>query len=137
MELQMRTINLMKKRFIVKFLKFSNNNIKSNLRMNEVKITIVTPSYNRAHTLTRVYDSLKNQTFKDFKWIIMDDGSTDGTQEWLNAQKDIIVITQQNLGGAGGFFTGMKYVAEHDYDYCWIMDDDVVCQTDALQELVN
>ena len=49
--------------------------------MKEVKITVVTPSYNRAHTLTRVYDSLKNQTFKDFKWIIMDDGSTDHTKE--------------------------------------------------------
>ena len=49
--------------------------------MNEVKITIITPSYNRAHTLTRVYNSLKNQTFRDFKWIIMDDGSTDNTKE--------------------------------------------------------
>ena len=49
--------------------------------MIETKITIVTPTYNRAHTLPRVYDSLKNQTFKDFKWIIMDDGSTDNTNE--------------------------------------------------------
>jgi len=49
--------------------------------MSEAKITIVTPSYNRAHTLTRVYDSLKNQSFEDFKWIIMDDGSTDNTRE--------------------------------------------------------
>ena len=48
--------------------------------MKEVKITIVTPSYNRAHTLQRVYDSLKVQTFRDFKWIIMDDGSTDETK---------------------------------------------------------
>lgn len=31
----------------------------------------------------------------------------------------------------------MKYVAEHEYDYCWVMDDDVVCHSDALQELVN
>ncbi|MBF0597465.1 glycosyltransferase family 2 protein [Faecalibacter rhinopitheci] len=49
--------------------------------MKEFKITIVTPSYNRAHTLPRVYESLKNQTFKDFKWLIMDDGSTDNTSE--------------------------------------------------------
>ena len=44
------------------------------------KITIITPTYNRAHTLSRVYESLKNQTFKDFKWIIIDDGSTDNTE---------------------------------------------------------
>ena len=44
------------------------------------KITIITPTYNRAHTLSRVYESLKLQTFRDFKWIIMDDGSTDNTE---------------------------------------------------------
>ena len=44
------------------------------------KITIITPTYNRAHTLSRVYESLKRQTFRDFKWIIMDDGSTDNTE---------------------------------------------------------
>ncbi|MGP1500364.1 MAG: glycosyltransferase family A protein [Bergeyella cardium] len=45
------------------------------------EITIITPTYNRAHTLHRVYESLKNQTFKNFKWLIMDDGSTDDTEE--------------------------------------------------------
>ncbi|MEG0188734.1 MAG: glycosyltransferase family A protein, partial [Algoriella sp.] len=53
--------------------------------MSEIKISIVTPSYNRAHTLSRVYESLKNQTFKDFKWIIMDDGSTDNTSELVKS----------------------------------------------------
>ena len=45
------------------------------------KITIITPSYNRAHTLLRVFKSLNQQTFKDFKWIIMDDGSMDNTKD--------------------------------------------------------
>lgn len=45
------------------------------------EITIITPTYNRAHTLHRVYESLKNQTFKNFKWLIIDDGSTDNTEE--------------------------------------------------------
>ena len=49
------------------------------------KITIITPTYNRAHTLSRVYDSLKNQTFKDFKWIIIDDGSTDDTENLVKS----------------------------------------------------
>jgi glycosyltransferase involved in cell wall biosynthesis len=44
-------------------------------------ITIFTPSYNRAHTLTRLYDSLKVQTYKDFEWLIVDDGSSDNTEE--------------------------------------------------------
>ena len=43
--------------------------------------TVYTPTYNRAHTLHRCYESLKVQTFRDFEWLIVDDGSTDGTAE--------------------------------------------------------
>ncbi len=42
--------------------------------------TVVTPTYNRAHTLGRVYASLREQTWQDFEWIIVDDGSTDSTR---------------------------------------------------------
>lgn len=41
--------------------------------------TVFTPTYNRINTLHRVYDSLKRQTFRDFEWLIIDDGSSDGT----------------------------------------------------------
>jgi hypothetical protein len=41
--------------------------------------TVFTPTYNRAHTLHRVYDSLRAQTERDFEWLVVDDGSTDGT----------------------------------------------------------
>ena len=46
-------------------------------------ITVITPTYNRAHLLPRLYDSLCRQTFTDFEWIVVDDGSTDDTQEVL------------------------------------------------------
>ena len=45
------------------------------------KITIITPTYNRAKTLPKVFESLLKQSFKDFIWIILDDGSTDNTTE--------------------------------------------------------
>lgn len=41
--------------------------------------TVFTPTYNRAHTLHRVFDSLQVQTFRDFEWLVIDDGSTDDT----------------------------------------------------------
>ena len=44
-----------------------------------VKLTVFTPAYNRAHTLPRTYRSLLGQSCKDFIWLIVDDGSTDGT----------------------------------------------------------
>ena len=43
--------------------------------------TVLTPTYNRAHTLARVYDSLCAQIFQDFEWVVVDDGSTDNTRE--------------------------------------------------------
>ncbi|WFE68800.1 glycosyltransferase family 2 protein [Thiomicrospira sp. R3] len=47
--------------------------------------TVFTPTYNRADRLHRVYDSLKEQTFKDFEWLIVDDGSTDNTKEVVDS----------------------------------------------------
>ena len=43
-------------------------------------ITIFTPTYNRAYIIGKLYQSLCNQTSKDFEWLIVDDGSTDNTE---------------------------------------------------------
>ena len=52
-----------------------------------MRITVFTPTYNRAHTLLNLYTSLVNQTYHDFEWLIIDDGSSDNTQqiveEWI------------------------------------------------------
>ena len=49
-----------------------------------MRFTVFTPSYNRAYTLMRLYESLKKQTFTDFEWILVDDGSTDNTNEFAD-----------------------------------------------------
>lgn len=48
-------------------------------------ITVFTPTYNRKHTISRTYQSLLRQTSNDFDWLIIDDGSTDGTLEWVES----------------------------------------------------
>jgi glycosyltransferase involved in cell wall biosynthesis len=47
--------------------------------------SVFTATFNRAHTLPRVYESLRAQTLSDFEWIVVDDGSTDGTRELVEA----------------------------------------------------
>lgn len=47
-------------------------------------LSIITPTFNRRHTLGICYQSLLNQTDDDFEWIIIDDGSTDGTEKLVN-----------------------------------------------------
>lgn len=49
--------------------------------MSQFIFTVFTPTYNRAATIGRVFDSLKAQTFRNFEWLIVDDGSNDGTSE--------------------------------------------------------
>lgn len=75
--------------------------------------TVFTPTFNRAHTLHRVYDSLKSQTFTDFEWVVVDDGSTDGTyqliKDWQQSSEFPIVYLQQpNYGKHIAFNRGVK-----------------------------
>ena len=54
-------------------------------------ITVFTPTYNRAHTLNQLYQSLLQQDCYDFEWLVINDGSTDSTDElfnvWLQNEK--------------------------------------------------
>lgn len=48
-------------------------------------ITVFTPTYNRAYTIHKCYESLKQQTYKDFEWLIYDDGSSDNTKQRVDS----------------------------------------------------
>lgn len=68
-----------------------------------MKISIITPTYNRAHTLPRCFESLMKQNYDDFEWIIVDDGSTDDTQKLVesmikNSKFKIKYLYQKNQG---------------------------------------
>lgn len=56
-------------------------------------LTVFTPTYNRKHTIVRTYESLCRQSNDDFDWLIIDDGSSDGTREWVESLGDKIRTT--------------------------------------------
>ena len=67
------------------------------------RITVFTPTYNRAYALPHLYETLQEQTFRDFEWLIVDDGSSDNTEEliqsWINdARLPIRYIKTPNGG---------------------------------------
>ncbi len=101
------------------------------------KLTIVTPTYNRAHTLPRCYSSLCRQTCKEFEWIIVDDGSTDDTQSvvagFLADDFRIVKLRKEN----GGKHTALN--ASHPYvsgDYVLILDSDDYLTDTAVEEVL-
>ena len=66
-------------------------------------LTVFTPAYNRAYTINKCYESLKRQTNKSFKWLVVDDGSTDNTKELImkwkgEADFEIDYIYKKNGG---------------------------------------
>lgn len=69
-----------------------------------IRLTVFTPAYNRAYTLPRTYESLCNQKCKDFCWLIIDDGSTDDTEQlvkgWMEKDNgfEIQYIYKENGG---------------------------------------
>lgn len=98
-------------------------------------LTVVTPTYNRADRLDRVYRSLLKQAFRDFEWLIVDDGSTDNTKEVVDAmiaegKLPIRYAYKEN----GGKHTALNYSYQFvTTDYLIIMDSDDEFADGALQ----
>lgn len=102
-----------------------------------MKIFAFIVTYNRLDSLKRVVRCVRNQTQQVDKLIIINNDSTDGTKEWLDTLEDGEVIHQENLGGAGGFYMGVKTCYEQGADWIWMMDDDVFPQNDCLEHLLR
>jgi rhamnopyranosyl-N-acetylglucosaminyl-diphospho-decaprenol beta-1,3/1,4-galactofuranosyltransferase len=95
-------------------------------------------TYNRLESLKRCIDSIRAQERRPDEIIVVNDVSTDGTKEWLDAQPDVIAIHQPENGGcAGSFHAVFKAAYERGHDYIWGMDDDVFPEPDSLRILLD
>ncbi len=102
-------------------------------------LTIFTPTYNRAHTLGRVYESLCHQTCMEFEWLVVDDGSTDGTRElveqWISERiVRIRYIYKENGGLHTGYNTAYANI-ETELNVC--IDSDDYMPDDAVEIIVR
>ncbi|MBW4764108.1 glycosyltransferase family 2 protein [Prevotella salivae] len=105
-------------------------------------VTIVTPTYNRADKLPWLYESLCNQTSKDFIWLCIDDGSTDNTQDlistYIHEQKNsespfsIQYLKKENGGKHSALNVAFRKVQT---ELLFIVDSDDVLIPDAINTI--
>ena len=102
-------------------------------------LTIFTPTYNRAYTLHLGYEALSRQTCKDFIWLIVDDGSTDDTLEWVEkwiAERkiDIRYHYQENQGMHAAHNTAYRLI---DTELNTCVDSDDYMPDDAVEKIIT
>jgi glycosyltransferase involved in cell wall biosynthesis len=106
--------------------------------LNNLLFTVFTPTYNRAHTLKRVYDSLRAQTLRDFEWIVVDDGSTDHTAQlianWDEAADFPIRYFRQDHSGK--HIAHNLAIREARGQFFIVFDSDDACCPHALERMV-
>ncbi|QCC51773.1 glycosyltransferase family A protein [Halapricum salinum] len=105
----------------------------------EYTFTVFTPTYNRAHTLGRLYESLCEQTFQDFEWLVVDHGSEDGTAELIRkwqseADFEIRYEIQETIGKHHNYNRGLK-LARGELFYPVDSDDELLLE--ALEILYD
>lgn len=106
--------------------------------MNKISLTVFTTTYNRAYCLHKLYESLCVQTSKDFKWLIIDDGSTDGTKDLVDrwAKKGIVVIEYFHKEN-GGMHTGHNKAYELiDTELNVCIDSDDWLPNDSIEKMI-
>lgn len=102
-------------------------------------LTIFTPTYDRAYTLHNCYESLKRQSNKEFIWLVIDDGSTDNTEDLVRSwmSENIISIRyyrQENQGMHGAHNTAYSLI-DTELNVC--IDSDDYMPDDAVEKIVS
>ena len=96
------------------------------------RLTIFTPTYNRAYILPKLYESLCAQTCQDFEWLIVDDGSTDNTREqvegWMKEDKITLLYFQQENGGKMRAYNKAVSLTDTELFVCIDSDDQLATE---------
>lgn len=109
-----------------------------------IKLVAVIVTYNRLEKLKKTIASYESQTVSCSDLVIINNCSTDGTEEYLEKWKlrqtpfnKHIIKTESNLGGSGGFYKGMKYAISLSPNWIWVADDDAYPDSRVFASLYN
>ena len=120
----------------LKYLHFVFN-LNIGVIVENLRIAGVVVTYNRLPLLRLCIDALRKQSRPLDRILVVNNGSTDGTKEWLDSQNDLEVFHQENGGGSMGFYSGIKIAYEKGFDLIWCMDDDVRPRENCLAKLLD
>lgn len=107
------------------------------MTLNSIAVVV---TFNKKEMLKECINALLGQTVELNGIVIFDNGSTDGTREYLSKVKNKRIhcyFSDKNLGGAGGFNQAIKKAMQFAPTAVWIMDDDSIVEREALSELIN
>ena len=102
-------------------------------------ITVLTPTFNREGVLRSLWDSLQKQTVKDFEWLVVDDGSTDGTKNLITQLQEksdfpIRYIYKNNGGKHTALNVGIQTICS---ELTFIVDSDDCVTDDAVESILK
>lgn len=101
---------------------------------------VVICNYNKKEYVAKCMASLNKQTLKEFDVYVVDNASTDGSAEYLSelfGDEIHLICNTENLGGSGGFNTGIRIAMEKGYDYIMLLDNDVVLAEDCMEKSIH
>lgn len=104
-----------------------------------MKVTVFTPLYNRSKFLSRLNNCLTKQTYKNFEWLIIDDGSTDGAKEVLEKLKETseITINYHCQSNSGKHVAINKAIEEAEGEIFMILDSDDLLAENSLEIMID
>lgn len=111
--------------------------------VNKKSIAVVLVTFNRKQMLLDCLQALMVQTRVIDRIFIINNASTDGTEELLSSHgylghpRIAYTAMAENTGGAGGFHEGLRLASQEGFDWYWLLDDDVEPTQDTLNELLQ
>ena len=100
----------------------------------EKKVTVIIPNYNGLSFMKPCLEALERQTYQGFEILVVDNGSTDGSAQWLEEQGVPSILLKENTGFSGAVNAGIR---ASETPYVILLNNDTEVCPDYVKELVR